>query len=496
MNALPLTTTVEDISKWRVKYQIPSDVHFYVPEPNEWAEQPPAGMVAIDIWLLEAGLRFPLYYAVTNLLNAWTLAPLQLTPHSWLQIFSMYTLFGGYRLYRLPNPGEMNFLFKLVALSDHPGCHYVQSRGKKVLANVPNRHRGDRSKWFWVAGAWKTVSSDRPSVGLDIPTSFGPRAPMLKNLSLDFRAVWERIRRLAPIVRDVSYLNNEERRIAARVFSFPRHLSIYTVYPRIPDLSTLHKMAHNAGILGRLRIASRSDRAQTVAAHPPPEKKMRDAPGPSSERRSLEEEVPPLARDKKIKLVESASKPAGEVPLPPIVERPTKEKAMLAKIMAPRGEPRRGRAYFGRDLEKYARAREEDLNRPALVVDFLSSRSPQHESDVPNHLDRVVESLPKAWTSELESLARRGLADSVQATVALALQTATMATKVAADYERRPSISSLQDDLQASRDKVADFSERLAKMENASLAADARAVQEMVPDGQQTRCESKSKVRK
>ncbi|KAL6536155.1 hypothetical protein OROHE_012999 [Orobanche hederae] len=429
-------------------------------------------MVAIDVWLLEAGLHFPLH-AVTNLLNAWILAPLQLTPHSWLQIFSMYTLFGGYRLYRLPNPGEMNFLFKLVALSDHPGCHYVQSRGKKVLANVPNRHRGDRSKWFWVAGVWKTVSSDRPSVGLDIPTFFGekperPRAPTLKSSSLDFRAVWERIRRLAPIVRDVSYLNSEERRIAARVFSFPRHLSISdTVYPRIPDLSTLQKMAHNAGILGRLRMASRSDRAPTAAAHPPLEKKKRDAPGPWSERRSLDGEVPPLARDKKRKLVKAASKPAGEVPLPPIVERPTKEKAALAKKTGPRGEPRRGRA-----------ARGDDPNRPALVVDFLSSRSPQHESDVPNHLARAVESLPKAWTSELESLARRGLADSVQATVALALQTATMATKVAAYYERRPSVSSLQADLQASREKVADFSERLANMEKASLAAEARSVQD------------------
>ncbi|KAL6578863.1 hypothetical protein OROMI_009079 [Orobanche minor] len=396
----------------------------------------------------------------------------------------MYTLFGGYRLYRLPNPGEMSFLFMLVALSDHPGCHYVQSGGKKVLVNVPNRYRGDRSKWFWVAGAWKAVSSDRPSVGLDIPTSFGekpkrPQAPTLKNLSLDFRAVWERVRRLAPNVRDVSYLNNEERRIAARVFSFPRHLTISdTVYPRIPDLSTLQKMAHNTGILGRLRLASRSDRAPTAAAHPPPEKRKRDAPGPSTERRSLEEEVPPLAWDKKRKLVEASSKPAGEVPLPPIVERPTKEKAALLKTTAPRGEPRRGRAYFGRNPEKYTRARGDDPNRPALVVDFLSYRSPPHESDVPNHLTRVVESLPKAWTSELESLTRRGLADSVQATVALALQTATLATKVAADYERRPSVSSLQADPQASREKVANFSERLANMEKASLAAEARAVQD------------------
>ncbi|KAL6563043.1 hypothetical protein OROHE_005630 [Orobanche hederae] len=419
-------------------------------------------MVAIDVWLLDVGLRFPLHYAVTNLLNAWNLAPLKLTPHSWLHIFSMYTLFGGYRLYRLPNPGEINFLFKLVVLSDAPGSH-----GKKVILGVPNRHRGDRSKWFWVAGAWKIVSSDRPTVGLDIPTRFGekplrPRVPVVKNLSLNFRVVWERIRRLEPNERNVNLLNDEGYMLASRVFCFPRHLSVPDiVYPRIPDLPTLEKMAHNAGVLGRLRMVSRTDRAPTTAAHPPLEKKKRDAPGPPTARRSLDEEVPPLARDKKRKLVEAANEPPREVPVPPVVERSSKEKVVPAKHTTPR-----------------EMARDDDPNRPALVVDFLSSRPPQHESDIPNHVARATESLPKAWTSELESVARRGLADSVQATVALALQAATMATKVAADYERRPSVSSLQADLQASREKIADFTKRLMNMEKASLAVEERAVRD------------------
>ncbi|KAL6584958.1 hypothetical protein OROMI_004247 [Orobanche minor] len=285
----------------------------------------------------------------------------------------------------------MNFLFKLVALSDHPGCYYIQIRGKRLILGVLNRHRGDRSKWFWVAGAWKTVSSDQPSVGLDISTFFGekpkrPRAPVVKNLSLDFRAVWERIRRLEPNERNVNIFNDEGYRLATRVFCFPHHLAV-PVYPRIPDLPTLEKMAHNAGVLDRLRLASRTDRAPTATAHPPLEKKKRDAPGPLTERRSLEEEVPPLVRDKKRKLVEAANKPTREAPLPPIVERPSKEKAVLAKPTAPRGEPRRGRAFFGRDLENTP-ARDDDPNRPALVVDFLSSRSPLHESDVPNHVAR------------------------------------------------------------------------------------------------------------
>ncbi|KAL6500086.1 hypothetical protein OROGR_027996 [Orobanche gracilis] len=91
--------------------------------------------------------------------------------------------------------------------------------------------------------------------------------------------------------------------------------------------------------------------------------------------------------------------------------------------------PKRGRALFGCDPKKYARVRSDDPNRPALVIDFLTARPPQHEANVPSHVARVLESLPKAWTSELEAIARWGLTDSVQAAVTLALQAATMATK-------------------------------------------------------------------
>ncbi|KAL6563160.1 hypothetical protein OROHE_005747 [Orobanche hederae] len=279
--------------------------------------------------MLEAELWFPLYYAVSNLLNAWTVAPLQLTPNSWLQIICTYTFFSGYRLYRLSTPGEMNFLFKLTKLKDAFGNYYIQGRSGKVVLGVPNKIRGDHTKWFWLAGAWKTVSSDWPSVELDIPTTFSeknpsPRIPAAADLSL------ERIKRLPLSERDACYLHTEEHMLVAWVFRFPCHLSIPEVeYPRFHDLPVLEKMAQNLGVLGRLRLGANPNRAPGAAARPSQELKV--IPGPSTERRSREEEVAPLTRGKKRKMVEAATLPIKEAPALLIVEQPAKEKALPAR---------------------------------------------------------------------------------------------------------------------------------------------------------------------
>ncbi|KAL6563161.1 hypothetical protein OROHE_005748 [Orobanche hederae] len=41
-------------------------------------------------------------------------------------------------------------------------------------------------------------------------------------------------------------------------------------------------------------------------------------------------------------------------------------------------------------------AHSDDTNCPALVIDFLTARLPQHVADVPSHVVRALESLPKA----------------------------------------------------------------------------------------------------
>ncbi|KAL6543840.1 hypothetical protein OROGR_010337 [Orobanche gracilis] len=194
LNQIPSTVTLADIAGYRGRYHIPSDVHLYVPQNYERADQAPDGLVAVDELIMEAGFRFPLHYAVSYLLDSWNLAPLQLTSNAWLMILCTYALFGKYKLHRLLTAAETNFLYKLANARRTIGFHHLQPRLGRVVFGVPNRVHGDPGKWFWVGGSWKAFPCDHPStsqcppVELEIPTDFrirnpSPRIPSVSQLS-------------------------------------------------------------------------------------------------------------------------------------------------------------------------------------------------------------------------------------------------------------------------------------------------------------------------
>lgn len=62
------------IFRCRHRFKVPMDVHFYKPQEDERADQPPKGMIAVNEQVLEAGLKFPLHPAITHLLVAWNLS--------------------------------------------------------------------------------------------------------------------------------------------------------------------------------------------------------------------------------------------------------------------------------------------------------------------------------------------------------------------------------------------------------------------------------------
>ncbi|KAL6587753.1 hypothetical protein OROMI_000731 [Orobanche minor] len=64
-NRIPSTVTPADMTLYRSKYHIPSDVHIYVPESDERADQAPDGLVAVDELIMEAGISFPLHPVVS-----------------------------------------------------------------------------------------------------------------------------------------------------------------------------------------------------------------------------------------------------------------------------------------------------------------------------------------------------------------------------------------------------------------------------------------------
>lgn len=89
---------------------MPQDLHFYAPQNDERANQPPMGMIAINEPILEARLRFLLHPAISHLLVAWRQSVTQITPNGWSYILATMTVLGQVGLFWLSNLAVMNYL--------------------------------------------------------------------------------------------------------------------------------------------------------------------------------------------------------------------------------------------------------------------------------------------------------------------------------------------------------------------------------------------------
>ncbi|KAL6508556.1 hypothetical protein OROGR_023267 [Orobanche gracilis] len=221
-------------------------------------------MIALSKMTMDAGLRLPLPIAASHILNAFNLAPLQLSANSWLQAVCTFTLYGGFRLYRLPMPMEMLFLFKLATQRGTEGVYHIQGRWGKVILGVLNKAPNDPRNGSGLEGL-----GGRPRVAFRPPSwisllGFGPRSrrkiPSAAELDFDFSVVRDRIKKLPDDQIGARLLNNHARRLAARVFHFPRHLRVPEVYfPHLRTPSDLEMTKRNLGLLGRFK-AGRTDR--------------------------------------------------------------------------------------------------------------------------------------------------------------------------------------------------------------------------------------------
>ncbi|KAL6508566.1 hypothetical protein OROGR_023277 [Orobanche gracilis] len=465
ISQIPSTVTVQDLAHYRIKFRFPSDVYLYVPNANERADQAPAGLVAVDELTMEAGLRFPLHYAVSHLLIAWHIAPLQLTSNAWLQILGTFVLFGQHKLYRLLTPAEMNLLYRLANTKGSVGCHYIQSRSRRVVFGVPNRVHSDPGKWFWVGGKWKSAdcpssSSEQTVIELDIPTDFrlrnpSPRVPSVEQLSFDFLVVWEKIRHLPETERHVRSLNSEEARLAANLFRFPRHLSI-------PDKNVRRhfqppdEMKKYSNVMNRFQELAQSKRATPLLLGSSPEKRPERLPTP-----------PPVLESQ---LEVTASPESPERRLSKKKRRLVKTKdVMVAAKAAARRSPVRTRR----------------LSRAANSGTVPSSRNGGGESHVGGsskgaflegvaaNVRRATDALPRVWNSDLEAIAGHQPLETVQAALTLSLQSSAMIAKAVNDLESGPNYAQLQIQLDKAVKRVGELQAEVTALGEAKTKAEA-----------------------
>ncbi|KAL6547922.1 hypothetical protein OROHE_009627 [Orobanche hederae] len=101
-----------------------------------------------------------------------------------------------------------------------------------------------------------------------------------------------------------------------------------------------------------------------------------------------------------------------------------------------------------------------------MVLDFLAGNFLRGACDVPHYVNRALHNLPRAWTTDLDEVARQRSPDAAQALFALALQMATMAAQVARDSEVRPSTARLPTDLEAAQKRNTELADKLMVLEN------------------------------
>ncbi|KAL2480454.1 hypothetical protein Adt_33420 [Abeliophyllum distichum] len=64
-------------------YKVPDDIEFFIPGPNDQADDPLLGCMALNQAVLAAELRLPFPRIVRKFLREWRIAPTQLCPNSW-----------------------------------------------------------------------------------------------------------------------------------------------------------------------------------------------------------------------------------------------------------------------------------------------------------------------------------------------------------------------------------------------------------------------------
>ncbi|KAL2498157.1 Uncharacterized protein Adt_23707 [Abeliophyllum distichum] len=88
----PSEVTEKQLRDWHQAYRVPNDIEFVVPGPNDRADYPPLGCVALNQAVLAAGLRLPFPRIVRKFLREWGIAPTQLCPNGWRIMIGFFIL--------------------------------------------------------------------------------------------------------------------------------------------------------------------------------------------------------------------------------------------------------------------------------------------------------------------------------------------------------------------------------------------------------------------
>ena len=145
------TVTLKKLGNMLKAHKLPLNLKFVIPERKERASAPQKGFMAFSDAIIRSGGALPLHSFFIKVLDYFELAPLQLSPNSWVTLSSLYVLYHHVHS-REPSMSEVHYFYTLRANTSAPGFYQLQ----KVMAYKWNSLvEGSISN----RGSWKTDTS-------------------------------------------------------------------------------------------------------------------------------------------------------------------------------------------------------------------------------------------------------------------------------------------------------------------------------------------------
>ncbi|KAL2479302.1 Plus3 domain-containing protein [Abeliophyllum distichum] len=386
----PSEVSEGQLREWHQMYRVPDDVEFVVPGPDDRADDPSLGTVALNQAILAAGLRLPFPRVVRKFLREWGIAPTQLCPNGWRILIGLLVLWDQLGFLR-PSIGDFHSLYSFKSNGKRSGWWYASVRtGGSVVTQTPDSIKNWKKFWFFVRGPWQFAEDDaRPD--LSIPVRYHELRYVAREPTGESIERARRAREISESLKSSAVLITEENLVSARL---SRPLS---------DRPTAHRPKGSMKDISALLRKKHQGPSQAG-------KGKRKVPAGDQDRSSrprLEADLPPRPRSSPTRSVEEITA-STTVRTGPSSSQP---------VQIPAG-PQLQPTYLGLTPEKDGEFLRLRGTLPKPVRDFLRSNSPTREeiAGLPLSTRRAIRSVAKCWTPvQQKYLDGMGVVDSVMA---------------------------------------------------------------------------------
>ncbi|KAL2511906.1 Plus3 domain-containing protein [Abeliophyllum distichum] len=381
------------LREWHQMYRILDDIEFIVSDPNDQADDPPLGCVALNQAVLAAGLRLPFPRIVRKFLREWRIAPIQLCTNGW------------------------RIMIGLLILWDQLGLPLKAKTGGSVVTQTLDSIKNWKKFWFFVRGPWQFTENDARS-DVNIPVRYHELRYVSQEPTEESSERARRAQDISENLRSSSVLIIEENLISARLS--PSH-SDHRPRGDMKDISALlRKKTQTQAVKGKRKVPA-GDQERSARLRMEPEL----PPWPDhSPARSVEEITTPIA----VRAGPSSSQPVRPPPFGSQLQ-PT---------------------YLGSTPKKDEKFVRLPRTLPKPIRDFIRSNSPTREeiASLPMSTRRAIKSVAKCWTpAQQKYLEIMGMVDSIVAASVNVSRAAIQLTSASEKMDR------LLSDVQVMRDE-------------------------------------------